>query len=457
MLKSNSLKGLLVSVIAVCPGRTLGVRVPPAPIPGGRVLWASNVLREIQLPKSTSGLNWSSMDETDKMVAGGAVDANGCVHLDSERFGVGFYRIAVSNGYDTTVAILRDPHPNAARWPPVDTPVGVDTAQAWETPCDMENQSAVSGLAAAAGCGWTRDRLRWVSLEPSRGTYAPLNTCYDNATRAAEAAGVRVLEVFHEIPPWAVDAATDAADGCDSSLTQMPRDLRDLYAFTSYLPTRFGKVVAAYEPWNEGNTLGFGGQTTDQRGSHQKAAYLGFKAAAVHELPFVCNNVLAGAGTNLTAVQTVGNDVAPYIQSYNVHSYQAVETYTDFFAPARLAGSATGAPIWLTECGIHLDVNTPPPWSDMTAENDRLQAQFLAPSFAVSFFSGIRVHFFFILTNYIEGTTQFGLLRHDRSPRPGYAALAAVGHFLANATSLGRVAHTPGSAVVYVSENCCQE
>ena len=52
------------------------------------------------------------------------------------------------------------------------------------------------------------------------------------------------------------------------------------------------------------------------------------------------------------------------------------------------------------------------------------------------------MHFFFELNNYLERGLQYGLLRHDHTPRPGYAALAATGYFFANGTILGRMAPT---------------
>lgn len=58
-----------------------------------------------------------------------------------------------------------------------------------------------------------------------------------------------MLEVFHATPAWAVSAATNAADGVDGSGINMPRDLRDVHTFTSWLSRRFPDT--AFEPWNE--------------------------------------------------------------------------------------------------------------------------------------------------------------------------------------------------------------
>ena len=62
----------------------------------------------------------------------------------------------------------------------------------------------------------------------------------------------------------------------------------------------------------------------------------------------------------------------------------------------------------------------------------------MAQSYASSLHAGANRHFHFILGQYGEGNIQFGLLRHDLTPRPSYVALAAVGRLLAGARCLGR-------------------
>ena len=215
----------------------------------------------------------------------------------------------------------------------------------------------------------------------------------------------------------------DATDGCDGGEYNLPRDARDTHAFAQWLARRFAGTVGAYEPWNEGNIASFGGQTSDQLGAHQKAAFLGFKSAASATArsseppPFVCNNVIAGAGTNLTANVTLRNGLGPYIESFNIHTYNSVEQYPSLFGPAREVATHASAsagqrpvriPLWLTECGIHLPASTAAPWSDMTAADDLRQADFVAPSYASSFYAGVDKHFFFVLSNYLERSWSAG-------------------------------------------------
>lgn len=48
-----------------------------------------------------------------------------------------------------TAAVLRPPSPAAANWPPMQTPVGVDTSQAWLQPCDLDTQTTSKYLLRA--------------------------------------------------------------------------------------------------------------------------------------------------------------------------------------------------------------------------------------------------------------------------------------------------------------------
>ena len=78
------------------------------------------------------------------------------------------------------------------------------------------------------------------------------------------------------------------------------------------------------------------------------------------------------------------------------------------------------------------------PWSELSQEDEIKQAEFITRSYASSLFAGVNRHFFFILGNFDERGVQFGLLRNDQTPRPGYVALAAIGRLLAGARCLGR-------------------
>jgi hypothetical protein len=58
---------------------------------------------------------------------------------------------------------------------------------------------------------------------------------------------------------------------------------------------------------------------------------------------------------------------------------------------------------------------------------------------ASSLHEGTAAGFYFLLPHYVEGKTQFGIVREDLTPRPAYLALAAVGRLLADAKAMGKV------------------
>jgi hypothetical protein len=401
--------------------------------PGNVFLLGEDV--NIELPKGTSAgaIRWRVLDDHRTVIRHGSINDK---KSDSKSFvkvvglGVGWYRIEFLNaageiaGWTTAAVLARLAEPVLQ-----DSPVCVDSATSWFAHNDPVKQERFARLAALAGVNWIRDRMSWAGAQTGPNKF-PENTTYDSGASLQARHGLKVLQVFHDTPGWATDRQLDGR----SASRRFPRDLRVLYRFCKAMAQRYKGRVLAWEPWNEANITRFGGHTIDEMCTHQKAAYLGFKAG--NSNPTVCWNVYAGAGTALHAAGVLENEAWPYFETYNIHSYQKPDNYLNQFSPAREA--ACGRPIWITECGIPLPSKTNRPWSELSQEDELQQAKFIARSYASSLFAGVNRHFFFILGNFKEGKIQFGLLRNDQSPRPGYVALAAVGRFLAGATCLGR-------------------
>ncbi|MEN6334713.1 MAG: hypothetical protein ABFE01_10660, partial [Phycisphaerales bacterium] len=304
----------------------------------------------------------------------------------------------------------------------------LDSATAWFARDDQGKQDRLALLASMAGANWVRDRLRWRDIQPKGPQdFAGLDTTYDASARIQTARGLKVLQVFHDTPPWAV------AEGDTSG--RYAGDLRDVYRFCKAMAVRFRGTVHAWEPWNEGNVATFGGHTSDEMCSYQKAAYLGFKAGDPNVL--VCWNVSTAVPTRLHTSLVLQNETWPYFDTYNIHTYDWPESYERLWKPVHEA--ACGRPIWVTESDRGIEYATPEPWCDLSREGEIRKAEFIAQSYASSLFAGAERHFQFILGHYCEGgKIQFGLLRLDETPRPSYVALAAVGRFLAGAKCLGR-------------------
>lgn len=382
--------------------------------------------------------SWTAEDVDGARVAEGGASADAC---SLGKLGVGWYRISFRDGNGvevgwTTAAVVAAP----LKPVPDDSPVCVDSATSWFARNDEARRRGFARLASLAGVNWIRDRLSWDAIEISRGHFAEPATLYDASATALADAGLRVLQVFHGTPHWAVDPRLDGSRAAG----RFPRDLRDIHRFMGAAAVRFKGRVHAWEPWNEANIEPFGGHTIDEMCALQKAAYLGAKVA--NPEVGVCWNVYAGSGSPLHTEGVLLNETWPYFDTYNIHSYSPPERYATDFATARDA--ACGKPIWITECGIRLHAITNRPHADLKHEDALRQAEFIPRSFASSLFAGTSRHFFFILGNYLERGIQFGALRHDQTPRPGYVALATAGRFLVGASCLGRIRGDAGSEMV---------
>lgn len=386
---------------------------------------------------------WVAADEQGRTVATGAVTAT-AEQVSCGQAAIGWYRIGFKDaagaeiGWTSAAVLARATVPTRA-----DSPVCVDSATAWFARNDAARQERFAILAVLARVNWVRDRMAWGEAEPSPSQFAAA-TSYDTSADLQARHGLQVLQVFHGSPQWATEPDLDSGPNPGR---RFPRDLRTLYAFCREMGQRYHGRVQAWEPWNEANIDGFGGHTTDEMCTLQKAAYLGFKAGDPELI--VGWNVYAGSPNAVDADLILGNQADACMDTFNIHSYSPVESYPTEFTHSRLA--AVGKPIWISECGIHVRSTGAKPWGDLTAEEAWRQACFIPASYATSLFAGVNRHFFFILGNYMEGDVQFGLLRHDMTPRPGYCALAAVGRFLDGATCLGRLPVSAGSSARVVA------
>ncbi len=393
--------------------------------PGNVFLLGEDV--NVKIPESTS--SWRLLDDRRAVIKQGSINQK-TSNLKISGLRIGWYRIEFLNAKGkltnwTTAAVLA----TLAEPVPQDSPICVDSATSWFASNQPARQERFAQLAALAGVNWIRDRMSWGGFQPEPDKL-PEKTTYDTAATFQAQHGLKILQVFHDTPGWALNEQLDGK----RRFKRFPRDLRHLYRFCKAMAQRYKGRVLAWEPWNEANIINFGGHTIDEMCSHQKAAYLGYKSGNPDLT--VCWNVYAGAGTPLHTKGVLENQTWPYFETYNIHSYQKPDDYLTQFAPARQA--ACGRPIWITECGVRAVAKTARPWSEMSREDEIKQAEFIARSYASSLFAGVNRHFFFILGNYHESQVQFGLLRHDQTPRPGYVALAALGRLLAGAKCLGR-------------------
>ncbi|MCB1126817.1 MAG: hypothetical protein KDM81_09995 [Verrucomicrobiae bacterium] len=377
-----------------------------------------------QLPETAT--SWRLLDEADHELDRGTFGSTPPNRLDLGARTVGFYRIEFLDKEDglldwTSAAVLA-----RLRAPtPLDSPVCLDLATSWFARDNPIDQSRFANLASLAGVNWVRDRMRWSEMEPEPGRFAT-HTTYDSAADIQHAAGLQVLQVFHDTPPWAREGRRGG---------EFATDLRHVFRFGQAMARRFKGRVQAWEPWNEANVSTFGSHTVDQICSWQKAAWLGFKAGDPGVT--VGWNVTTTVPTVQQTTGILANEAWPYYDTYNIHTYDWAHSYLGLWEQARAA--TAGRPLWITESDRGLQHLGNAPWFDLSRHDERLKAEYIGQSYAQSFFAGSSRHFHFILGHYTESNgVQFSLLRKDFTPRAGYVALAAVGRFLAGAKVIGR-------------------
>jgi hypothetical protein len=168
--------------------------------------------------------------------------------------------------------------------------------------------------------------------------------------------------------------------------------------------------------------------------SLQKAAYLGLKAGNPQMM--ACLNVLALHKTNQLA-DLHDNEAWPCFDTYNLHHYEPFEKFPKLYADHRAVSA--GRPLWVSECAVPVSWAGDEKLKEPTDAGLRVQAERVAKTFAWSIHEGSATSFYFLLPHYVEGQTQFGILRPDLTPRPAYVALAAAGRLLADARALGRL------------------
>ena len=375
----------------------------------------------ISMPPGSNN-EWQVLDYERNVVARGE-SQGGRANLG--KLGVGYYRILRGDGTGvTTVAVIS---PLLAPTP-ANSPIGVNTSAPWfySTP---EQWQAVMNLATLAGMNWVRDWYHWQELEPTRDVFYPPNR-YDTVVNIEHGDGLHNIEVMSQMAaPWARVTGTPPH--------RFPSDLRDAYNFYRQLAARWRGKVDAFETWNEPDFMSTGAEIA----SFQKAAYLGFKAG--NPAAIVCLSPWAKPQAGMIQ-DFIDNQVEPYFDVYDFHTYAPVDRLPQFFAVHDQ--SSAGRPLWVSEFGA------PEPWAgdsnsdEPSLANLRAQTEQVPKLFAAILEENVQLAMYFILGDFVEGPSQFGALHKDLTPRPAYLALAAVGRLLAGAHPIGRVLGLSGSA-----------
>jgi hypothetical protein len=397
----------------------LGAAAAAAPAPCPLAGHPGNVFLEgevVTLPAPPAE-SWRCFDYERNLCAEERV-FNGLARLG--RLPVGYYELAWdgpgAQSNRTSVAVLSPLRSGI----PAESPIAIDLALAWFFPRQRMREPV--NLCTLAGVNWVRDRLSWPELEPERGQWSR-ETRYDWAVEAQHQAGLHVLEVNHIAPKWA-----------NPNPKRFPTDLRDIYNFEREIARRWRGQVQAFEPWNEADIQVFGGHTGSEMASLQKAAFFALKAGNPEVI--ACMNVFAIRRAS-TLADFQANETWPYFDTFNLHHYEPLENYPSLYADFRAVSG--GKPMWTTECSVRVNWQGDPVLKELSWSDQMAQAERLTKTYALALHEGVAEVFYFMLPHYSEGQVQYGLLRADLTPRPGYVALAAVGRLLAHARPLGRL------------------
>ena len=406
--------------------------VQPRPIaqplpdhPGNLFLAGEEVV--LHVPAEHTNL-WRLLNYEDQTVAELASAAG---RLTLGRLPVGWYRVRQPADPDSPWVALGVLEPLRAPTPAT-SPVALDVAMAWFYP--KEKMAAAANLCALAGVNWVRDRLSWGELEPRRQSVTSVQTRYDASAQAQAAAGLQVLQVNHSSPGWA-----------NPDHKRFPLDLRDAYRFHQALARRWAGQVLAFEPWNEADIDVFGGHTGADIASLQKASFLGLKAG--HPGGLACQNVFA-VHRPAQLEDFHENQAWPYFDTFNLHHYEPLDRYSGLYAAFRAVSA--GRPLWVSECAVPVKWAGDPKLKEPSDADLKVQAERLPKTFALSIHEGSAATFYFMLPHYVEGQTQFGIVRPDLTPRPAFLGLAAVGRLLADARPLGSLPSTNPAVRAYL-------
>lgn len=308
---------------------------------------------------------------------------------------------------------------------PVEGRICADAASAWLL-TNTSQRRPFAQMVAKAGIPWVRERLSWEGIEKQPGVYDWSH--FQSTGDTFKEAGVNVFQVWHMTPEW---TRAKSPKG-----TLYPEDLRTVYRFTKEATSRWGKQWQAWEAWNEPD-IAFWPDLSDRLTGYLKAAYLGLKAGDPTATVTQCSLCTGPSAFSKGLYQ---NGLGDYYDVFNWHLYNTPSSYPESLKVYReqLASfKLNGRPAWLTEAGIRLTGTEGDDKRILSDDKQRLQCQFLPQSAVMSLVAGNDRHFFFVLPDYLENGVQFGVLKPDLSPYPGFVALSTAANMLGLAEYIG--------------------
>jgi len=296
-------------------------------------------------------------------------------------------------------------------------------------------------LLQAAGISQTRERFCWEDVQKEKD--GPIDWGrYLRNERLLASKGIRTSWYNHNSPKFV------GGKGGGWGSQSRARDLVAVRDFCERVGRDFGSTLADFEYFNEPDLGHLAWDVTAQ----YKAASVGFRAAK-SGVPTTNFAMCLGVDFNYDNL-VFDNDMAKYIDIFNIHHYGNLDSYDAFDARihAFLAKRGIGDyPILITESGCEAEGEATIPTDvdrckALTPEQEMIVADFIPKAQIKRQFGGVWRNHFFVFASFHErgGRKDWGILRRDGTARPGLAAFAALTAELDGYRILGRAEAGPG-------------
>ncbi|MBQ8408760.1 MAG: hypothetical protein IJY39_07830 [Clostridia bacterium] len=311
---------------------------------------------------------------------------------------------------------------------------------------NLTNCYNVTAAARLAGVTWVRERAGWNSYEPTKGNYKFTST--ENLFKTIDSTGMNLLVDLCPAPTWAT--STTGYTGKNRAGGFQHNQLA-FYNMCKAMVEYYDGVVDAWELWNESDH-GFAVETAELFAAWYKAGALGVIDADADMI--VSFGGFCQPNTNSDYVHlTMLNDILKYSSIYNYHSHIAqpsTYSFVDFnktamqrYAyPTASLYNTLNRPIWITEAGMRID--------NMVYKSYIEQASYIVTSTVQSLSAGTDMHYWFLLSPYMESGGDFGTFAPDLTPYPTLAAGATMTEVLGEAKYLGELLDLPNKAYGYL-------
>ncbi|MCK6487828.1 MAG: glycoside hydrolase family 5 protein [Planctomycetes bacterium] len=299
-----------------------------------------------------------------------------------------------------------------------------------EFPFDDARREDLAGQARALGFNAVRERLKWNSLQPEPGPLLDAAPRRDDALLGSyRRAGLGVLHVFHDTPPW-----VGRLGGT------LPADLVETADAWRLLAARLGGDGHAIEAWNEPDSPDYlGDATADQLAATTRAVAWGARQGDARTR-IVCGVFTDHADAGFRQA-CWDNRLAAAADVFSFHSYQPPERLEALVATLRqelTAAGEAGMPLWISESGQSWPGR---PGARPEAGADVRSALAIAMRAVEARACGLERHYAFVYANYAEGPVNYGMTGPEGS------ALRSLGAYSHLARRLDGLAYAGDLAV----------